>query len=73
MHSWLSRLSRSAWRVLALLPVTLLPLLALSGCGNNPYPVSEHRGDMVYLTLLDDPRTLDPSRCYLVSDGSPKP
>ena len=69
MRSWFRRFLRSASRGIALLPVVLCPLLALSGCGNNPYPESEHRGDMIYLTLSDDPRTLDPSRCYLVTDG----
>lgn len=43
--------------------------LTLSGCSNNPYPAAEHREALIYRYLLDEPKTLDPSVCYLVSDG----
>jgi oligopeptide transport system substrate-binding protein len=44
--------------------LTLL-LSTLTGCSNNPYPAQEHRASTIYRTFLDDPKTLDPSVCYV--------
>jgi oligopeptide transport system substrate-binding protein len=54
--------------------VRLIPLLAalsltLAGCGNNPYPAEEAHSRIVYTALGDDPKRLDPSVSYLVSEG----
>src|SRR4051794_36157768 len=57
---------RSLWRLTAL--PALLPL-ALSGCGNNPYPPEERREALVCASITDDPKTLDPSYVYTVGDG----
>ncbi|MFN3649026.1 MAG: ABC transporter substrate-binding protein [Armatimonadota bacterium] len=42
----------------------------LAGCGNNPYPTAEHREAFVYSYLSDDPKTLDPTEVYNVTDGA---
>jgi oligopeptide transport system substrate-binding protein len=41
----------------------------LAGCSNNPYPPGESAGSILYRRLRDDPRTLDPSVTYTVSDA----
>lgn len=57
------RLPAPAQRVCVLLSgLTLLPL---TGCSNNPYPQSEHRASILYRAFSDDPKTLDPSVCYV--------
>src|SRR5687768_12857360 len=52
---------------LPLLSFTLL--LALPGCGNNPYPAAQERQSIIYTALIDDPKRLDPSVSYLVTEG----
>ncbi len=49
----------------------LLPfvLLAAAGCSNNPYPPDEARRPILYRSLPDDPKTLDPSVSYMVTEG----
>lgn len=42
----------------------------LSGCGNNPYPAGETQGSILYRTMGDDPRYLDPSRSYTLDEGA---
>src|SRR5262249_45242819 len=44
-------------------------LLLVAGCSNNPYPPSESRQSIIYRYLPDDPKTLDPSVSYMVSEG----
>jgi oligopeptide transport system substrate-binding protein len=39
-------------------------LTFVSGCGNNPYPDGETATSTLYLSLRDDPHTLDPSASY---------
>src|SRR5688500_17204391 len=41
----------------------LLPIL--TGCSNNPYPASESHQSIIYRAFSDDPKTLDPSVCYV--------
>lgn len=47
----------------------LLLALAASGCGNNPYPPGETAQSVIYRTMGDDPRTLDPSVSYRVDEA----
>src|SRR5947208_12868044 len=47
----------------------LLGLLTTAGCSNNPYPRDEADRPIVYRALSDDPKTLDPSVCYIVDAG----
>lgn len=42
---------------------------AVSGCGNNPYPDGESARSIIYRTIGDDPKTLDPSLSYTVSEA----
>jgi oligopeptide transport system substrate-binding protein len=42
----------------------LILILALPGCGNNPYPDGETASATLYLSLRDDPVTLDPTCSY---------
>lgn len=55
------------------LPITflLLPfaLLLVAGCSNNPYPAEAARRPILYTSLSDDPKTLDPSVSYMVTEG----
>lgn len=51
------------------LPLTLLGLLLLAGCSNNPYSPGETARPVIYRSLGDDPRTLDPTTSYVVSEG----
>lgn len=44
--------------------------LALTGCNNNPYPAGETAQPVLYLSLADDPKTLDPSIGYDIASGS---
>src|SRR5262245_3363657 len=43
--------------------------LALAGCSNNPYPPGETTRPILYRAMSDDPKTLDPSVSYTVSEG----
>lgn len=54
-----------------LLVFCLAPLLGLliSGCSNNPYPPEDAARPILYSALLDDPKTLDPSVSYMVTEG----
>lgn len=48
----------------------LLGLAVLgAGCGNNPYPRGESAQNVVYRTLADDPKSLDPSVTYTVDEA----
>jgi ABC-type transport system substrate-binding protein len=54
-------------RLLALLAG--LVALALTGCNNNPYPAGESQGNVLYRTLSDDPKSLDPTFSYTVDEA----
>lgn len=43
--------------------------LVLSGCNNNPYPPGESQGNVLYRTLSEDPKSLDPTFSYTVDEG----
>ncbi|HVK05395.1 MAG TPA: ABC transporter substrate-binding protein [Armatimonadaceae bacterium] len=43
--------------------------LAGTGCSNNPYPPGESAGNVLYRTLSDDPKSLDPSFSYTVDEA----
>src|SRR5579871_5829192 len=45
-------------------------LLPMNGCGNNPYPPGEAAGKVLYISLADDPKTLDPSVAYDVGTAA---
>lgn len=49
--------------------VALALAAALAGCSNNPYPPGESARRVIYTTMGDDPRTLDPSVSYTVNEG----
>ncbi|MCC6446052.1 MAG: hypothetical protein IT210_21685 [Armatimonadetes bacterium] len=54
-------------RVLQYIPpslATALFLLALAGCSNNPYPPGETAGAVLYRSIGDEPKSLDPSFAY---------
>jgi oligopeptide transport system substrate-binding protein len=46
-----------------------LATLALVGCNNNPYPSGETRGNVLYRTLTEDPKSLDPTFSYTVDEA----
>jgi oligopeptide transport system substrate-binding protein len=50
--------------------VFLLSLVVsiLSGCSNNPYPAEDARRPILYRSLRDDPKRLDPSISYTFSE-----
>lgn len=51
--------------------IWLLPLaLILVGCSNNPYPPGETARPILFRSLDDDPRTLDPSVAYTTTESS---
>src|SRR5689334_20052978 len=50
--------------VAALVGLSML-LPTLTGCSNNPYPAEEQRASIIYRVFSDDPKTLDPSVCYV--------
>lgn len=43
--------------------------LVLAGCGNNPYPRGQTAEAVLYRSMTDNPRTLDPSVSYTVSEA----
>src|SRR5579862_617748 len=43
--------------------------LLLCGCTNDPYPSSEQGKPILNAALADDPKTLDPSVVYNITDG----
>jgi ABC-type oligopeptide transport system substrate-binding subunit len=43
--------------------------LLTAGCGNNPYPPGESAGPVLYRALGEDPKTLDPSVAYVVTES----
>ncbi len=43
--------------------------LTLAGCNNNPYPAGESTSNVLYRTLSDDPKSLDPSVTYTVDEA----
>lgn len=53
-------------RLLFALP---LAALCLSGCGNNPYPPGESEKSILFASMGDDPRTLDPTVSYTVTEA----
>lgn len=62
--------TRPAWLQSGLLAcLMLLGGYLLSGCGNNPHPAEESHQSIIYRTLGDDPKTLDPSIAYVVTEG----
>ncbi|MDX1933981.1 MAG: ABC transporter substrate-binding protein [Capsulimonadales bacterium] len=53
-----------------LLPgILLLSAWLLSGCSNNPYPPGESYGNVIYRSMSDDPKSLDPSFSYTVDEA----
>ncbi len=50
--------------------LTVLLLLILTRCNNNPYPAGETAQSIIYSAISDDPKTLDPSIGYDVASGS---
>lgn len=56
----------ASWRVPIVLILLCLPV-ALGGCGNNPYTKEAASGSVLYQTIPDDPVTMDPSVCYVVT------
>lgn len=49
-----------------------LPLLGgllLAGCSNNPYPPGEPAQPVLYRAMSDDPRSLDPSFAYTITEA----
>jgi ABC-type transport system substrate-binding protein len=42
----------------------------LGGCSNNPYPLGESDGNVLYRGLGDDPKSLDPSFSYTVGEAA---
>ena len=61
-----NRLRRSATALICFVP---LILSLVSGCSNNPYPVEEAGRPVIYRYLGDDPKRLDPSISYVVTEG----
>jgi oligopeptide transport system substrate-binding protein len=47
----------------------LFALLLIAGCSNNPYPLKEARQPILYRSLGDDPKRLDPSISYMVTES----
>lgn len=58
----------AAARVIAV-PVFLGLLVGLCGCGNDPYPPGATARPILFRALPDDPKTLDPTVAYIVSDA----
>jgi oligopeptide transport system substrate-binding protein len=56
-------------RTAILLTCGILAAFALTGCGNNPYPSGESARNVLYQTLSDDPKSLDPSFSYTVDEA----
>ncbi|MBI3948503.1 MAG: hypothetical protein HY321_21500, partial [Armatimonadetes bacterium] len=52
------------------LALVALALVALAGCSNNPYPPGQTAQPVLYRSLADDPRTLDPSVSYTISEST---
>src|SRR5262249_20971832 len=50
--------------------LTVLLLLTLTGCNNNPYPAGETAQSIIYSAISDDPKTLDPSIGYDVASSN---
>jgi ABC-type transport system substrate-binding protein len=44
-------------------------LLIAAGCSNNPYPPGESNGNVLYRTMSDDFKSLDPSFSYTVDEA----
>ncbi|HZT42580.1 MAG TPA: ABC transporter substrate-binding protein [Chthonomonadaceae bacterium] len=59
-----------SFRMTLLLLAVLLAAgtFALPGCSDNPYPPGESAGNVLYTSLLDDPKTLDPTIAYSAED-----
>ncbi|MHB9035459.1 MAG: ABC transporter substrate-binding protein [Armatimonadota bacterium] len=55
-------------RIIAI-PTLLGLLVGLSGCSNNPYPSGSTATSTLYRAIIDDPKTLDPSVSYVVSEA----
>src|SRR5436309_7645852 len=54
------------WPLATLCALSLV--LALAGCGNNPYAPGETARPNLYYALADDPKTLDPSVSYVMDE-----
>lgn len=59
-----------AQNFLARTGVAVTGILALAGCANNPYPPGQSAHSVIYTTMADDPRTLDPTVSYTVNEGA---
>jgi oligopeptide transport system substrate-binding protein len=68
MNPTLNPIRPRFWRA-ALCVASAALALALGGCTNNPYPLAERHSGLLYATLPDEPKTLDPTRVYNVTDG----
>ncbi len=55
---------------LLLLALLALLVILLSGCSNNPYPPGQTARPILYRALGDDPRTLDPSVSYTITEAN---
>ncbi|MBI3921420.1 MAG: hypothetical protein HY318_08400, partial [Armatimonadetes bacterium] len=51
------------------IPATMIVWL-LAGCGNNPYPPGQTARPVLYSSLGDNPKTLDPSVSYTVGESA---
>ena len=58
------------WALSGLLLCSAASLLLTGGCGNNPYPPGESNGSVAYRLIGDDPKSLDPSFTYTVSEAT---
>lgn len=64
------RFPRFSRRVLPAGLATLVSLTALTaGCNNNPYPAGESAKNVLYRSMGDDPKSLDPTFSYTVDES----
>ena len=49
---------------LVIITCILIACSVVVGCSDNPYPAGETSQPILYLSLADDPKTLDPSVAY---------
>ncbi|GAB4456669.1 MAG: ABC transporter substrate-binding protein [Armatimonadaceae bacterium] len=45
-------------------------MLLSAGCSNNPYPPGESAQNIIYRTMADDPKSLDPTFSYTVDEAA---
>lgn len=69
LPSFLKRTPRMATTVAAAVALAVPVGLGLSGCGNSPYPAGDADAKVLYRTLGDDPKSLDPTFSYTVDEA----